>query len=222
MLPSSLRVSNPRDKIDRLAALLSTSSRDDLYTGLVSHWKSPALVVLEANGEPPTALTDPGRKTALTDAIERMMYTDLVSYLPDDILVKVDRASMAVSLEARVPLLDHRVAELAWRLPMHQKIRAGQGKWLLRQVLYKYVPPALIERPKQGFGVPIERWLRGSLRDWAETLLDERRLREEGYFDPVPIRRMWADHLAGRVNAHYQLWDVLMFQAWLESQKALS
>ena len=218
LLPSSLRVKHPADKIDRLIALLSTPSADALYTGLVSHWQHPASLVLGTNGEPLTASTDSSRQADLRDTVERMMFTDLVSYLPDDILTKVDRASMAVSLEARVPLLDHRVVEMAWRLPMHQKIRDGQGKWLLRQVLYQYVPKALIERPKQGFGVPIEHWLRGPLREWAESLLDERRLREEGYFDPVPIRRMWMDHLSGRVNEHYRLWDVLMFQAWLKHQ----
>jgi len=219
LLPSSLRVKNPADKIDRLAQLLCTPSLEALYTGLVSHWEQPASLVLDAHGEPPTALTDPRRQAGLHDAVERMMFTDLVSYLPDDILAKVDRASMAVSLEARVPLLDHRVVELAWRLPMRQKIRNGQGKWLLRQVLYQYVPQALIERPKMGFGVPIEHWLRGPLRDWVEALLDERRLREEGYFDPLPIRKMWADNLSGRVNEHYRLWDVLMFQTWLEEQR---
>lgn len=219
LLPSTLRVKHPAEKIDRLADLLSIPSLDALYRGLVSHWDQPAALVLGVNGEPLTALTDPHRKAGLRDAVESMMFTDLVSYLPDDILAKVDRASMAVSLEARVPLLDHRVVELAWRLPMRQKIRDGQSKWLLRQVLYQYVPKALIERPKQGFGVPIDNWLRGPLRDWAEALLDERRLREEGYFDPKPIRKMWQDHLSGRVNEHYRLWDVLMFQAWLEEQR---
>lgn len=219
LLRASLRVKNPADKIDRLIALLCTPSSDAIYTSLVSHRMQPNALVLGANGEPLTALTDSRRQAQLDDTVERMMFTDLVSYLPDDILTKVDRASMAVSLEARVPLLDHRVAELAWRIPMHQKVRNGQGKWLLRQVLYKYVPKALIERPKHGFGVPIDEWLRGPLRDWAEALLDERRLREEGYFDPVPVRKMWLDHVAGRVNEHYRLWDVLMFQAWLEANR---
>ncbi len=218
-LPSPLRVSNPADKLDRLAALLCAPSMDLMYSELVSHWRRPVELVLGARGEPLTALTDARRQADLLDPVERMMFTDLVSYLSDDILTKVDRASMAVGLEVRVPLLDHRLVEMAWRLPMRQKVRHGRGKWQLRQVLYRYVPRTLIDRPKRGFGVPLETWLRGPLRSWAEALLDHRRLRQEGYLDPTVIQRMWSNHVCGRANEHYRLWDVLMFQAWLEGQR---
>ncbi len=212
-----LPMSRVGDKLHKGAALLGSRSVADLYRGMVSHWSDPASVVIGAT-EPATVLTSlPPALQGLGD-VERMMSLDMLSYLPDDILVKVDRAAMGVSLETRVPFLDHRVVEFAWSLPLAYKLRGGVTKWPLRQVLYRYVPHELIERPKMGFGVPIDSWLRGPLREWAETLLAEPRLRTEGYFDPAPIRQKWAEHLSGKRNWQYHLWDVLMFQSWLETQ----
>jgi asparagine synthase (glutamine-hydrolysing) len=162
-------------------------------------------------------LSDPWPAAGAEQHQLRMMYRDSMTYLPDDILCKVDRAAMATSLETRVPFLDHRVAELAWRLPLNMKIRNGQGKWALRQVLYKYVPKELIDRPKAGFAIPVGQWLRGPLKDWSEALLDEKRLELEGYFHPKPIRDKWLQHLTGRYDHTPSLWAVLMFQSWLES-----
>ena len=207
------------DKIQKLAELLDVQGPEFLYKRLVSHWDHPEDLVIDAR-EPSTVLTDPQLWPTVPDFLHYMMYQDTVSYLPDDILVKVDRASMGVSLEARVPLLDHRVVEFAWRLPKAMKIRDGESKWLLRQVLYRYVPRKLIERPKMGFGVPIDVWLRGPLRDWAENYLSESRLCGDGFFQPTPIRRKWREHLSGARNWQYHLWDVLMFQAWLDAERA--
>jgi asparagine synthase (glutamine-hydrolysing) len=215
-LPARLRQRTPGDRLHKLADVLTMRSPEELYLGLVSAWKSPNALVLGGE-EYPTAIRDRAQWAALPDFAQRMMFLDLITYLPDDILAKVDRASMGVSLEARVPLLDHRVVEFAATLPLHLKIRHGEGKWLLRQVLYRYVPPALIERPKMGFGVPIDAWLRGPLRAWADDLLADDRLRREGFLDPVPIREKWRAHLGGGRNWQYYLWNVLQFQAWLDT-----
>jgi asparagine synthase (glutamine-hydrolysing) len=203
------------DKLHKGASLLGSRSVADLYKGMVSHWTDPSSVVLGAS-EQVTVLTSAASDLSGLGDVERMMALDMLSYLPDDILVKVDRAAMGVSLETRVPMLDHRVVEFAWSLPIDYKLRDSMTKWPLRQVLYRHVPRELIERPKMGFGVPIDQWLRGPLRDWAELLLSESRLRQEGYFDPAPIRRNWKEHLSGQRNWQYHLWVVLMFQAWLE------
>ena len=216
-LPKRFQVPHLADRLPKLAEVVEEKSAESYYQRLISHWKEPDRLVLGA-AEPQTIFDRPEQHPELADFREKMMYLDSMTYLPDDILTKVDRASMAVSLEARVPLLDHRVVEFAWKVPMSFKYRDGKGKWLLRDVLYRYVPRELMERPKMGFGVPIEHWLRGPLRDWGEELLSGRRLREEGFFDPVPIRKMWQEHVSGARRWHYYLWDVLMFQAWLETQ----
>ena len=208
---------NLGEKLHKSAGVMDARSVEDLYLGFVSHWRDPASIVIGGQ-EPPTLVTGHRPDLRGLDGVQQMMALDALTYLPDDILVKVDRASMAVSLESRVPMLDHRVVEFAWRLPQNLKLRDGQSKWLLRQVLYKYVPRELIERPKQGFAVPIAAWLRGPLRDWAENLLDESRLRREGIFEPAPVRQKWLEHLSGKRNWQHWLWDVLMFQAWSELQ----
>jgi asparagine synthase (glutamine-hydrolysing) len=217
VLPKVLRFDRLGDKIHKGAPLLASRSAADLYGGMLSLWRDPASVVIGADEPPSHATGETPPLDGLGD-IERMMALDMLGYLPDDILTKVDRAAMAVSLETRVPLLDHNVVEFAWRLPMRFKMRGNESKWLLRQLLNRHVPRDLIERPKMGFGVPIDSWLRGPLRDWAESLLDECRLRAEGYFRPEPIRRMWQSHLSGRADEQYRLWCVLMFQSWLEAQ----
>ena len=222
LLPNSQGIASVGHKAHKLAARLSgVRNQDDLNLSLVSTWQDPAQVV-KGNGqlmvEPLSLLADPLPAQGVEQCQLDMMYRDSMTYLPDDILCKVDRAAMAVSLETRVPFLDHRVAELAWRLPLHMKIRGGEGKWALRQVLYKYVPRELIERPKVGFGIPVGQWLRGPLRDWAESLLDESRLNAEGYFHSAPIRTRWAEHLSGRLDHTASLWSVLMFQAWWQAQ----
>lgn len=218
-LPGYQRLGGLGDKVHKFSAsVLPVANRPDMYRALVSHWDRPADVVLGAQ-EPPTLLNMDESWSRDVDVVERMCLLDQLTYLPDDILVKVDRAAMAVSLETRMPILDHRVVQFAWRVPMHQKIRDGKTKWLLRQMLYRYVPESMVERPKQGFGVPLAEWLRGPLRDWAESLIQPERLRSEGLFDVQAVRDKWNEHQRGTRSWHYQLWDVLMFQAWLGSLK---
>ena len=212
-IPSGNKYVNFGDKLHKGAGVLVSQTSDELYLSILTHWSDPASIVI--NGvEHPTQIKRP--QFHLQRIIEKMMVLDSISYLPDDLLCKVDRAAMGVSLETRIPMLDHRIVEFAWRLPFSMKIRDGQSKWILRQILYKYVPKELVERPKMGFSVPIDSWLRGPLRDWAENLLDESRLQREGYFYPEPIRQKWIEHLSGKRNWKYHLWDVLMFQSWLE------
>ena len=207
------------DRLHRWATRLTeVKSLDDLYWSLIFTWKNVAEVVVSGDNALVGAREIASCPQQLLNE-ERMMFLDTMTYLPDDILTKVDRAAMGGSLETRVPLLDHRVVDFAWRLPLSMKIRNGKSKWALREVLYKYVPQELIERPKMGFGIPLDLWLRGPLKDWAEALLDETRLRSEGFFYPAPIRKKWQEHLSGEHNWAYYLWIVLMFQAWLEARK---
>lgn len=215
VLPPMLRVRNPGTKIHKLAAVLPAGSPAALYQTLVSHWAHPDELVIGAGDlDPLASLVLPDGTDSLTD---QMMYLDLATYLPDDILVKVDRAAMAVSLETRVPMLDHRVVELAWRVPAAVKLHDGAGKWPLRQVLHRFVPPDLVDRPKMGFGLPLGEWLRTDLRPWAEDLLAAQRLSRDGYLQPTVVRHAWELHLSHRADLAHQLWDVLIFQAWLEA-----
>ena len=206
------------DKLLKGADVLRQRDVGQIYRALVSLWHRPEQLVPGAH-EPATAFATLGAPSGWDDPIRRAMDLDLVTYLPDDILAKVDRASMAVGLETRVPLLDHRIVELAADLPLDHLRRNGRTKWPLRQLLYRHLPETLVERPKMGFGVPLETWLRGPLRDWAEALIDERRLTSEGYLDPAPIRRAWREHLSGDRNLQYRLWTVLMLQSWLETRR---
>lgn len=219
-LAGRVGVSLPGDKAHKLGSRLSgVRSSDDLNVSLASEWAGhPELVI--GGRIPPNLLDDRSRWPNLKDSVQRMMALDGLTYLPDDILVKVDRAAMASSLETRAPFLDHSLVAFAWSLPMHMKIRDGQGKWILRRLIDRHVPPALMNRPKMGFGIPLDQWLRGPLREWAEDLLAEERLAREGYFDPTPIRKAWHRHQSGQASFGYRLWSVLMFQSWLQGEGA--
>jgi asparagine synthase (glutamine-hydrolysing) len=213
LLPREFQGPTRADRLRKLAGVFGARSDDDVYQQIVSFWPPGANPAMHGVA-PHTAFAD--APCSKLDFAARMMLLDLRTYLPDDILVKVDRAAMAASLETRVPLLDHRIVEFALGLPAHQKIRAGQGKWILRQLLERYVPRTLTERPKKGFGIPIHAWLRGPLRAWAEDLLAEDRLRRAGLVNPAPVRALWRQHLTGGSDWGYRLWPVLMFEAWRE------
>jgi asparagine synthase (glutamine-hydrolysing) len=215
MFPGLRQWRAPGTKMQKAASLLTASNPSDFYRrGFMSHWE-PDDVVLNST-EPETAFAKP--QPVMPTFHEWMMLIDSISYLPDDILVKVDRAAMAVSLETRVPLLDHRIFEFAWRLPLAYRVRGKTGKWLLREVLYRHVPRVLVDRPKKGFSVPIGAWLRGPLREWAEELINPDRLKREGFLRAEPIQQRWQEHVLGNADWQHHLWDVLMFQAWLENQ----
>lgn len=221
-MPIASRWANLGDKLHKGARVMAAGSVNDLYKGMVAvGWPDPEVIVKGLSNY--SSLMQLPELKVLSD-VERMMAFDILNYLPDDILTKVDRAAMGVSLETRVPFLDHRVVDFAWRVPMDYKLHIENGKlvtkWVLRQVLYRYVPKRIIERPKVGFGVPLEHWLRGSLRDWAEDLLSENRLKQDCYLNPDPVRKMWAQHLSGKHNHQHALWCVLMFQAWLIEQQS--
>ena len=213
LVPKRKRPDQFGDKMKKFAAILGRSRPDDIYRRLVSFWEEPERL-FGTTDEPASLIDDAHLTRDLPAFVARMRYLDLATYLPDDILTKVDRASMAVALEARVPLLDHRVAEFVWRLPPDLLMRGSKTKWLLRQVLDRYVPRSLIERPKTGFGVPIGAWLRGPLRHWAEDLLSESSLRATDIADPAPIRLKWQEHLTGRRSWAYELWTAAMWVSW--------
>lgn len=216
LLPPSLQLRRLGEKVHKGAPMLSSPNSDDLYRRMRTHWADPDSIVIDAPVESQMT-TEPALKRL--SPVERMMAEDMLGYLPDDILVKVDRAAMAVSLETRVPLLDPEVVSFAWRLPLHFKIRGNSTKWLLRQVLYRHVPERLIDRPKTGFTVPLADWLRGPLRGWAEALLDDKRLRHEGFFHAAPTRGAWNSLVRGDDSEQFNIWAVLMFQGWLEAQR---
>jgi asparagine synthase (glutamine-hydrolysing) len=211
-LSRAFRATLSETSVQRLARLLAANDEHDLYERLIT---SDEISVMSE--PPPAAAAAP--VPPLRDIIGRIIYRDMTDYLPGDVLVKLDRASMAASLEARCPFLDHRMIEFAWRVPTSLKVRGGQGKWLLRRVLQRYLPKKLFERPKQGFNVPIGAWLRGPLRDWARDLLDASRIRSDGLLDSDRVESCWREHLSGEVDRARELWAILMVQAWLEAMR---
>jgi asparagine synthase (glutamine-hydrolysing) len=220
LLPERFQVDQLADRLPKLATIVAQADRSLFYREIVSHWKQPDALVIGGT-EPPTSFTQSETLPDFPGLAELMMYLDMATYLPDDILTKVDRASMAASLEARVPLIDHRLIEFAWQVPTSLKRSEDGGKRLFREVLYRYVPRSLVDRPKMGFGVPLEDWLRGPLRDWGESLLGEQKLHSEGFLNSQSVRTMWEEHISGKRRWHYYLWDVLMFEAWLDQNQPM-
>jgi len=216
MLPRAARIRLVGDKLHTVAGVRDFSSPDSVYRALASTHDDPERLLTTTGPQAPDHLLAALNAIPLSDQVDRMMLCDLMTYLPDDILTKLDRCSMAVSLEGRVPLLDHRLVEFAWRVPQRVKWYDGRGKWPLRQVLYRFVPRELVDRPKTGFDVPLDEWLRGPLRPWAERLLDPDRLRRAGLFDPPAVQQLLAEHLSRRRNRRDELWALLMFEAWRE------
>jgi asparagine synthase (glutamine-hydrolysing) len=219
LLPKSWHQRMPGYKVHKLADLLASEGPVAMYASMASHWFEPERVVAGAAALRPLHMIE-DQWLKLPDFERQAMYLDTITYLPNDILVKLDRATMAFGLEGRVPYLDPRVVEFAWRLPLQMKVRPNRGKWILRQVLHRYVPENLVERPKMGFGIPLDSWLRGPMREWAEALLEPRRLKEEGFFDPAAVYEKWNDYVYGRGAWQFHLWDILMFQLWWERQNS--
>ena len=217
LLPDRLVVRQPSEKLLKISRLLDLSEERDVYRRLVTMWDDPVPVFGGCAQAPLELNNDLWHRQGTFS--EKMMWMDAVTYLPDDILVKVDRSTMACSLEGRAPLLDHRIVDFALSLPPHMKIRNGRGKWVLRELLDRYIPRSYMEQPKTGFGLPIHEWLRGPLREWGESLLNEKVLQQQSIFDAGIVRGIWQDHLSGRRNSQDLLWGVLMFQTWLEEDR---
>lgn len=217
ILPSLNQYTNLADKVYKVTSALESKTLFDLYYKLISNWQNPNEILLDGK-EPRTFLTNYESELTKLDGQQQMMLLDSMTYLPDDILVKTDRAAMATSLETRAPFLNHKLLEYAWQIPQPLKLKKTQSKWILRQILYKYIPKKLVERPKVGFGVPIDSWLRGPLKDWAQALLDKTKLRNQGFFNPDSISIKWTEHLSGKKNWQYEIWSILMFQEWLSKK----
>jgi asparagine synthase (glutamine-hydrolysing) len=213
--PGLSRQTNIGDKIYKIANILEADSSNDIYYKLCSHWQNPSEIVKNSE-EPNTPLSKLKNNLGDLNSQQQMMVMDFLTYLPDDILVKIDRAAMSSSLETRTPLLDHKLIEYVWKIPHDLKFRNNKGKWILRKILNKYIPKKLTERPKMGFAIPIDHWLRGDLKNWAESLLNEKKLEQQGYFNSKLIRKKWTEHLSGKKNWQSDLWDILMFQSWLD------